>query len=134
MRDTRPAQLAAIIAALPLDEARALVEALRERLAVAAAEDDAYDGRSFFAVYGAPPPPEHPDCVVVLHDLGPDRLRVMACLRARLALGLSEARAAVTIPPVTFGPFGDRPWAESFASALRAEGATVSLRDVFGDG
>jgi ribosomal protein L7/L12 len=130
VRDMRPAELADIIAALSLDEARALVGALRERLAVAEAEDDAFDGRNFFAVYGAPPPPEHRDCVVVLHDAGPERLRVMACLRTRLALGLFEARAAVTSPPVTFGPFDDRPWAEFFASALRAEGATVSLHDV----
>jgi ribosomal protein L7/L12 len=106
------------------------VEVLRQRLAVAGVEDDAFDGRNFFALYGAPPPPEHRDCVVVLLDAGPERLRVMACLRTRLALGLFEARAAVTSPPVTFGPFADRPWAEFFASALRAEGATVSLRDV----
>lgn len=129
-RDMRPAELAEIIAALPLDEARAFVEVLRQRLAVAEADDNAFDGQNFFAVYGAPPPPQYADCVVVLHDAGPDRLQVIACLRRWLTLGLFEARAAVTSPAVTFGPFGDRPWAEEFASALRAEGATVSLRDM----
>ncbi|MEZ4394667.1 MAG: hypothetical protein R3A48_26640 [Polyangiales bacterium] len=65
----------------------------------------------------------------MLHDVGPERLRVMALLRRQLTLGLDDARAAVSTAPVTFGPFDDWPWAESLANALRAEGATASVRD-----
>lgn len=126
----RPAELAQIIAALPLEEARALVEALRLRLAVTEVDADALDDVGFFAVYGAPPPPERGDCVLVLQDAGAARLQVMALLRARLALPLSDAKEVVNHLPATLGPFEDRAWAEDLAAGLRAAGATVTLRDL----
>ena len=122
-------ELAHAIAALSLDEARALLAALRARLAL---DEPEPDWRYMAAVYGAPPVPWDDDAywphVLVLRAVGPDRVRVIAQLRAALAVSLVAAKAAADAAPCELATFPERAPAQRLADALTAVGATVDVR------
>jgi ribosomal protein L7/L12 len=100
-----PAELAQALAALSLEDAGALHSALRARLAAETDDDEAETWASVGAVYGAPPDfARVPDRLVVLASYGEQRVRVIAAVRAHLALSPQQARNAVANVPTTFGP------------------------------
>ncbi len=127
-------QLVEAIAALPLTEARALLEALTARLAIEAPPSDTrFDRREAVAAYGAPPHWREFDerfepHVVRLVASGPDRTQVMRQLRLALSVSLAEAKAAVDGAPCDLGEFPDRDAARAVQSVLVAAGATVDVR------
>jgi len=122
-------ELTHAIAALPLDEARALLAALNVRLAVEKPEPD---WRYMAAVYGAPPAPPDNDAywphVLVLRAVGPDRVRVISRLRAALGVSLLEAKAAADAAPCELATSPERTPAQGLADVLTAAGATVDVR------
>ncbi len=128
------AQLVEAIAALPLTEARALLEALTARLAVEAPPPDTrFDRREAVAAYGAPPhwrafDERFEPHVVRLVASGPERTQVMRQLRLALSVSLAEAKAAIDGAPCDLGEFPDREAARAVQSALVAAGATVDVR------
>ena len=124
-------EIAEAIAALSLDEARALVLALRTRLAVL---DPQPDWRYVAVVYGAPPLPRNDENyaphAVLLRAVGPKRALVISQLRVALSATNMEAKAVADAAPCPLGPFPDVFTANMAADALRAVGATVDVQVV----
>jgi len=123
-------EFADAIAALSLDEARALVAALRARLALDAPSEP--DWRHMVVLYGHPPGSRERDEAYAPHALalravGPNRVQVMSQLRVALSLTLGEARAAVDGAPCELGVFPDRATARKVADALAAAGAAADV-------
>ncbi|MDB4929790.1 MAG: hypothetical protein JWM10_2274 [Myxococcaceae bacterium] len=124
-------EIAEAVAALSLDEARALVAALQARLAL---EDPMPDWRNMVVLYGAPPTPENrtaylPHALVLL-AVGPKRALVISALRVAFSISMAEAKAAADAAPCSLGTMPDEFAANAVADALRAVGATIELRPV----
>lgn len=124
-------ELADAIAALSLDEVRALLDALRTRLAI----EDERDARWRWAVpaYGNPPPPWGYDedwraWAVHLSAVGPRRALVITQLRAVMALTLPEAKAWIDKAPCELGVFEDPDRARAVCDVLREAGASAEVR------
>ncbi|MDO9019210.1 MAG: hypothetical protein Q8S73_31670 [Deltaproteobacteria bacterium] len=124
-------EIAESVAALSLDEARALVLALQTRLEL---EDPVPDWRHVAVIYGAPPwsrnEDEYAPHVVLLRAVGPKRALVISQLRVALSASIVEAKAAADAAPCPLGPFPDVFTASIVADALRAVGATVDVQPV----
>ena len=122
-------EIAEAVAALSLPDARALITALKARLAL---EDPPPDWTRAAALYGAPPPPADPSPylphAVVLQAVGPNRLQLISALRVALSLSMADAKALVDAAPCLLRTVPDEFAALDLARALRAVGASVTLR------
>ncbi|MFO0626106.1 MAG: hypothetical protein U0325_10855 [Polyangiales bacterium] len=121
-------ELADAIATLPLDDARALVAALKARLAV---DDPLSDLGSLSALYGAPPrlddDPVYRPHRMVLVAVGPDRARVISAIRVAFSRSVVDAKAIADAVPCELGTMPDGFAAEAIVQAIRAAGATIDV-------
>jgi len=114
------------IEGLSSDELAQLADEIQQRLGLPPLESPPEFHTAGTALTGTPVEPPERD--VVLLALGPDKNQIIRLVRARLNLGLFEAKTLVERAPVTLAEGLSPQEAEAFARPLIDAGARVELR------